>query len=74
MRRHAYAQIWACAFTRVAEGRRGGPNSADHVDILSNVDLISDVLTIAAGHGDKLDDVIISEIRSIADNIPYGAE
>ncbi|KAK9829180.1 hypothetical protein WJX72_004349 [[Myrmecia] bisecta] len=48
---------------------RGGPRSADHVDILAHVDVMVDVLKIAAGAGDELDDKILSEIDNIASRI-----
>ena len=48
---------------------RGGPRSADHVDILGHMDVLADVLTIAAGHGDILEDKITSDVRRIAGNI-----
>ncbi|KAK9918842.1 hypothetical protein WJX75_007445 [Coccomyxa subellipsoidea] len=48
---------------------RGGPRSADHVDILGHMDVLSDILTIASGHGDQLEDKIISDVKRIADNI-----
>ena len=53
---------------------RGGPRSADHVDILGHMDVVADVLTIAAGRGDELQDKIISDVGRIADNIPLGAD
>ena len=53
---------------------RGGPRSADHVDILGHMDVVADVLTIAAGRGDELQDKIISDVARIADNIPLGAD
>ncbi|EIE21902.1 Lecithin:cholesterol acyltransferase [Coccomyxa subellipsoidea C-169] len=48
---------------------RGGPRSADHVDILGHMDVLEDILTIASGHGDDLQDKIISDVKRIADNI-----
>ena len=48
---------------------RGGPRSADHVDILGHMDVLTDVLTIASGHGDELQDKIVSDVKRIADNI-----
>lgn len=46
---------------------RGGPRSSDHVDLLGNVDVIADVLRIAAGH--SLEDHIVSNISKIAEKI-----
>ncbi len=48
---------------------RGGPRSADHVDILGHMDVLKDILTIASGHGDELQDKILSDVKRIADNI-----
>lgn len=33
------------------------------------MDVLSDILTIASGHGDQLEDKIISDVKRIADNI-----
>ncbi|CAG8534380.1 1342_t:CDS:10 [Acaulospora morrowiae] len=41
---------------------RGGGKTADHVDILGNYALTGDVLKIAAGNGDELEDNISSNI------------
>jgi phospholipid:diacylglycerol acyltransferase len=49
---------------------RGGPTTADHVDILGNTALLTDVLHIAAGQTDKLEDSIASDIARIAGNVP----
>lgn len=53
---------------------RGGPRSADHVDILGHMDVVTDVLTIAAGRGNELQDKIVSDVARIAENIPLGAD
>ena len=45
---------------------RGGPLSADHVNILANVDMLSDVLAIAAGRGADVEDRFLSDVRSVA--------
>ena len=47
--------------------RRGGPRSSDHVDVLGNVDVMEDVLRIAAGQ--VLDDNITSMIDTIAKRV-----
>jgi hypothetical protein len=39
------------------------------VDILGHMDVLADVLTIAAGHGHILEDKISSDVRRIAANI-----
>ena len=46
---------------------RGGPRSSDHVDLLGNVDVMEDVLRIAAGQ--LLEDNITSSIADIAAQI-----
>ncbi len=46
--------------------RRGGPHSADHVNILANVDMLSDVLAIAAGRGADVQDRFLSDVQSVA--------
>ncbi len=46
--------------------RRGGPHSADHVNILANVDMLADVLAIAAGRGADVGDRFLSDVRSVA--------
>lgn len=58
-----------CPAVSVGYVSRGGPRSADHVDILGHVDVLRDVLTIASGHGDELQDKILSDVKRIADNI-----
>ncbi|KAF4589341.1 Phospholipid:diacylglycerol acyltransferase [Ophiocordyceps camponoti-floridani] len=45
---------------------RGGPNTADHVDILGRQNLNELVLRVAAGKGDTITDYIISNIREYA--------
>ncbi|KAJ2969324.1 hypothetical protein NUW58_g10017 [Xylaria curta] len=48
---------------------RGGPNTADHVDILGRQTLNELVLRVAAGKGDDIEDSIVSNIREYADNV-----
>ncbi|KAI0414576.1 Lecithin:cholesterol acyltransferase-domain-containing protein [Xylaria grammica] len=48
---------------------RGGPNTADHVDILGRQNLNELLLRVAAGKGDEIEDSIISNIREYADNV-----
>lgn len=50
---------------------RGGPDSSEHVDILGNIGVISDVLHIAAGKGDTLEDRVTSDIPRIADGVEF---
>ncbi|KAK2612124.1 phospholipid:diacylglycerol acyltransferase [Conoideocrella luteorostrata] len=45
---------------------RGGPKTADHVDILGRQNLNELILRIAAGRGDTITDYIISNIREYA--------
>ena len=47
--------------------RRGGPRSSDHVDVLGNIDVMEDVLRIAAGQ--VLEDNITSMIDTIAERV-----
>jgi len=56
---------------QVNDPMRGGPKSADHVDILGNVDTIFDLLSIVT-HFNKTylnEDKIVSDIKSIAQRI-----
>lgn len=46
---------------------RGGPNTADHVDILGRQNLNELILQVAAGRGDMIKDHIVSNIRAYAD-------
>ncbi|CAG8436445.1 3837_t:CDS:10 [Diversispora eburnea] len=55
--------------TGAALDLRGGAKTADHVDILGNYALTEDVLLIASGNGDKLDDKITSNILSYVSKI-----
>lgn len=45
---------------------RGGPNTADHVDILGRQMLNELILRIAAGKGDAIEDSVVSNIREYA--------
>lgn len=46
---------------------RGGPNTADHVDILGRSNLNEFILRIAAGKGDEIQDHVVSRIKEYAD-------
>ncbi|KAK0669757.1 putative phospholipid:diacylglycerol acyltransferase [Cercophora samala] len=46
---------------------RGGPNTADHVDILGRSNLNELILRIAAGKGDGIQDYVVSNIREYAE-------
>ncbi|KAI0157059.1 LACT-domain-containing protein [Hypoxylon sp. FL1284] len=48
---------------------RGGPNTADHVDILGRQNLNELVLRVAAGKGFMIEDNIVSNIREYADKV-----
>lgn len=48
---------------------RGGPATADHVDILGNLELIKSILNIAGGREDLVPEEIHSDIKSISENI-----
>ncbi|KAI4864514.1 LACT-domain-containing protein [Hypoxylon rubiginosum] len=48
---------------------RGGPNTADHVDILGRQNLNELVLRVVAGKGYMIEDNIISNIREYADKV-----
>jgi phospholipid:diacylglycerol acyltransferase len=45
---------------------RGGPRTADHVDILGRQNLNEFILRIAAGQGDTIQDYVVSNIREYA--------
>ena len=53
---------------------RGGPRSADHVDILGHMGVLTDVLKVASGRGKELEDDIISNVREIADKMDISEE
>jgi hypothetical protein len=40
------------------------------VDILGHMDVLADLLTIAAGHADEVGDKIVSDVERIAANVP----
>ncbi|KAI9090481.1 Lecithin:cholesterol/phospholipid:diacylglycerol acyltransferase, partial [Phlyctochytrium arcticum] len=48
---------------------RGGPGSADHVDILGNYDLTEDILRIVGGWGHHLSDRVDSPVREMASRV-----
>ena len=52
--------------TRCFGACRGGPKSADHVDILGNAGVLEDIGMIAAGRGAELQDRFASRVRDIA--------
>lgn len=48
---------------------RGGPESSDHVNVLSNHHLLRDILRLAAGKASTMEDRIYSEIDKIAASV-----
>ncbi|RYP69788.1 hypothetical protein DL771_005897 [Monosporascus sp. 5C6A] len=48
---------------------RGGPNTADHVDILGRQTLNELILRVAAGRGDLIQEHIVSNIHEYADRV-----
>ena len=48
---------------------RGGPKTADHVDILGRSSLNELILKIAGGKGHDIKDCIVSKIREYADRV-----
>ncbi len=48
---------------------RGGPKTADHVDILGRQTLNELILRIAAGRGDTITDFVVSSIREYAEKV-----
>lgn len=53
---------------------RGGRDTADHVDIMGNVELLQDVMSIVSGSSDKEKDKIISNIEEISKKIRKNLE
>lgn len=48
---------------------RGGPGTADHVDILGRSSLNDLILRIAGGRGDEIEERVVSRIREYADRV-----
>lgn len=48
---------------------RGGPNTADHVDILGRQNLNELILRVAAGMGSTINDYVVSNIQQYADKV-----
>jgi phospholipid:diacylglycerol acyltransferase len=51
---------------------RGGPNTADHVDILGRSSLNDLILRIAGGKGELVEENVVSKIREYAERIDIG--
>lgn len=57
---------------QVNDPMRGGPHSADHVDILGNVDAVTDLLKIVTDFNvDNMEDQIVSDIERITKKINF---
>ncbi|TPX40208.1 hypothetical protein SeMB42_g06102 [Synchytrium endobioticum] len=76
----ALSYLWSCLQKRQVKGGLSGSSSgrknagaADHVDILGNHKVLEDILRIASGNGEDLDDAFWSNILEIARRIPRGA-
>lgn len=55
---------------QVNDPMRGGPYSSDHVDILGNVDAMTDLIKVVTDHDvDQIQDKIVSDIESISNKI-----
>lgn len=50
---------------------RGGPTTADHVDILGSSELNEALLDVATGHGHRVKDKFVSRIREYASRIRW---
>lgn len=57
-------------FLKAGLNTRGGPRSADHVDVLGHADILADVVAIATGSGGALTDRFHSDVRAIAARLP----
>ena len=53
---------------------RGGPTTADHVDILGRPDLNELILRVVAGKGEEIEEVVHSDIRGISERVPIYEE
>jgi len=48
---------------------RGGPNTGDHVDILGRQSLNDLILRVAAGHGEDIEENVVSDIKLYAERV-----
>lgn len=48
---------------------RGGPNTADHVDILGRVSLNDLILRVAGGKGHLIPETVVSNIKKYAEKV-----
>lgn len=53
---------------------RGGPNTADHVDILGRQTLNELILKVAAGRGETIEDSVVSNIKEYAEKVDIREE
>lgn len=56
---------------RLLKDPRGGPGTGQHVDILGNEELITDVLRVVCGAGQEVTDRVYSRIMDIASKIDF---
>lgn len=56
-------------YLRILTSIRGGPHTADHVDILGRPDLSELILRVAAGHGIEIKTNILSDIEEISERV-----
>ena len=54
---------------QLSDGVRGGPTSADHVDLLGNHELLRDVLAIVGGRAESVTDRFVSDINRVAQRV-----
>lgn len=78
MRRYNPSNITVKVYEMPHEPRRydprGGPNTADHVDILGRQSLNDMILRVAAGKGADIHNHIISDIMLYSDRVPIREE
>ena len=66
---HILMHHCACCMSCVVSACRGGPLASAHVEALSNVNLMRDVLKVVAGIGHTLEDDLSSDVPKIAEQI-----
>ena len=58
-----------CAVLQANPSYRGGPHTADHVDILGRPDLSELILRVVAGRGDEIEEKIVSNIQEYSERV-----
>jgi phospholipid:diacylglycerol acyltransferase len=53
---------------------RGGPNTADHVDVLGRSSLNDLILRVAGGRGEEIQEQVVSRIREYAEKVEISGE